>query len=169
MKTASKPQIHPFPPIYDARSRVLVLGTFPSVKSREAGFYYAHPQNRFWRVMACIFDETPPGTVEAKRDFLLAHGVAVWDVLASCDIVGSADASIKNAEANDIGSLLRETGIGRVLTNGSTAHSLYIKHVYPHTGVMPLALPSTSPANASYSLERLVRAWRVALQKEGGA
>lgn len=169
MKALSQAHTHPFPPVYDARSRVLVLGTFPSVKSRETGFYYGHPQNRFWRVAAGVFGEPPPDTIEAKRAFLLAHGVALWDVLASCEITGSADASIKHAEANDIGSFLRETGVARVLANGSAAYSLYMKHVYPKTGVMPLALPSTSPANASYSLERLIGAWRAALLAEDGA
>lgn len=159
---------HPFPPVYDARCRTLVLGTFPSVKSRETGFYYGHPHNRFWRVLAAVFGEDAPATVDEKRAFLLAHGIALWDVLKSCEIIGSADASIRSAVPNDIAGLLRETGITRVCANGGAAYSLYMKYVYPETGVPALALPSTSPANASYSLLRLVAAWRGALT-EGDA
>lgn len=166
MKAVSQTHTHPFPPVYDKRAKTLVLGTFPSVKSRENGFYYGHPRNRFWRVTAGVFNETPPETTADKRAFLLAHGIALWDVLERCDIAGSADATIQNAVPNDVGALIEETGITRVLANGSAAYALYMKHIFPQTGVTPVRLPSTSPANASWPLERLIGAWRSALLPE---
>lgn len=153
---------HPFPPVFDENSRVLILGSFPSVKSREVSFYYGNPQNRFWRVLAALFGGDVPSTVEEKRAFLLSHGVALWDVIASCDIVGSDDSSIKNALPNDIKSLVAKTRIERVFTNGGTANRLYRAHLEREVGIEAAALPSTSPANASYSLMRLVEAWRAA-------
>lgn len=153
---------HPFPPVFDANSRVLILGSFPSVKSREVSFYYGNPQNRFWRVLAALFGGDVPSTVEEKRAFLLSHGIALWDVIASCDIVGSDDSSIKNALPNDVKSLVAKTRISRVFTNGGTANRLYRAHLEREVGIEAAALPSTSPANASYSLMRLVEAWRAA-------
>lgn len=153
---------HPFPPVFDDNSRVLILGSFPSVKSREVSFYYGNPQNRFWRVLAALFGGDVPSTVEEKRAFLLSHGIALWDVIASCDIVGSDDSSIKNALPNDVKSLVAKTRIERVFTNGGTAHRLYRAHLEREVGIEAAALPSTSPANASYSLMRLVEAWRAA-------
>lgn len=153
---------HPFPPVFDANSRVLILGSFPSVKSREVSFYYGNPQNRFWRVLAALFGGDVPSTVEEKRAFLLSHGIALWDVIASCDIVGSDDSSIKNALPNDVKSLVAKARIERVFTNGGTAHRLYRTHLEREVGIEAAALPSTSPANASYSLMRLVEAWRAA-------
>lgn len=153
---------HPFPPVFDENSRVLILGSFPSVKSREVSFYYGNPQNRFWRVLAALFGGDVPSTVEEKRAFLLANRVALWDVIASCDIVGSDDSSIKNAVPNDVKSLVAKTRVERVFTNGGTAHRLYRAHLEREVGIEAAALPSTSPANASYSLMRLVEAWRAA-------
>lgn len=153
---------HPFPPVFDENSRVLILGSFPSVKSREVSFYYGNPQNRFWRVLAALFGGDVPSTVEEKRAFLLSHGIALWDVIASCDIVGSDDSSIKNALPNDVKSLVAKTRVERVFTNGGTAHRLYRAHLEREVGIEAAALPSTSPANASYSLMRLVEAWRAA-------
>lgn len=153
---------HPFPPVFDENSRVLILGSFPSVKSREVSFYYGNPQNRFWRVLAALLSGDVPSTVEEKRAFLLSHGIALWDVIASCDIVGSDDSSIKNALPNDVKSLVAKTRIERVFTNGGTAHRLYRAHLEREVGIEAAALPSTSPANASYSLMRLVEAWRAA-------
>lgn len=153
---------HPFPPVFDENSRALILGSFPSVKSREVSFYYGNPQNRFWRVLAALFGGDVPSTVEDKRAFLLSHGIALWDVIASCDIVGSDDSSIKNALPNDVKSLVAKTSIMRVFTNGGTAHRLYRAHLEREVGIEAAALPSTSPANASYSLIRLVEAWRAA-------
>ncbi len=166
MKAVSELFVHPFPPVFDAHSRTLVLGTFPSTKSRETGFYYGHPQNRFWRVLAGVYGESAPESIAQKRALLLAHGIALWDVLKSCEIAGSADASIRNAVPNDIAGLLRKTGISRVLANGRTAHALYMKYIYAQTGVAALLLPSTSPANAARSLWELTELWRDALLEE---
>jgi TDG/mug DNA glycosylase family protein len=145
--------------VWDEGSRALVLGTFPSVKSRENEFYYGHPQNRFWRVLAALFDARTPATIAEKRALLLANGVALWDVLASCDITGSADSSIRNAMPNDVAMILRNAPIESVYCNGHTAAALYHKWCEPITGVSAVTLPSTSPANASWTLEKLVKAW----------
>ncbi len=152
---------HGFEPVFDAHSRVLILGSFPSVKSREYGFYYGHPQNRFWRVTAAVFGEKVPETTDEKREMLLRNGCAVWDVISECDITGSSDASISGVIPADIGALLKETGIGRVFTNGGTATRIYRRYQLPLTGVEPVQLPSTSPANAAWSLDRLIAAWSV--------
>ena len=152
---------HPIPPVYDERSRVLILGSFPSVKSREVGFFYGHPQNRFWKVIAAVVGDDVPATVEKKKEFLLRHRIALWDVIASCEVEGSADSSIRGAEANDISPILGEAQIRAAFTNGATAHKLYMKHIYPATGVADVCLPSTSPANAAWSVERLTEAWSV--------
>ena len=150
---------HPIPPVFDAQSRVLVLGSFPSVASREAGFFYAHPRNRFWRVLGEVFGEPVPDDVAGRRAYLLAHGVALWDVIAECEVAGSADATIRGAVPNDLSPIFAAAKIGRVFTNGQTAHRLYARHLAPRFGE-DVCLPSTSPANASWSLERLVEAWK---------
>ena len=155
--------VHPFPPFVGEAPRVLVLGSFPSVKSRETGFYYGHPQNRFWRVLAAVTGEAPPASVNDKKRMLAEHGVALWDSIASCTITGSSDSSIRNAVPNDISSLLQATGIEEVFCNGRKAYELYQKYVFPTTGLSAVLLPSTSPANAAWSLERLIEAWRVIL------
>lgn len=149
---------HDIAPVYNETSRVLVLGSFPSVQSR-GNFFYHHPQNRFWRVLAAVFGEDAPGTVEEKRALLLRNGVALWDVIAACDITGSEDASIKNAEPNDLCVILRAAPIQQIFTNGQTAHKLYQKHFSESIALPEAVLPSTSPANASWSLERLIGAW----------
>lgn len=154
---------HPFPPVVDENCRILVLGSFPSVKSREDGFFYGHPQNRFWRMLAAIFDEDVPADIPAKKAFLLRHHIALWDVIASCEIKGSSDASVKNAVPVDIARVTQIAKINRVICNGSLAHKLYQRHLEPLTGIQAISLPSTSPANAAWSLERLVSAWRDAL------
>ena len=143
--------LHPFPPLYDENSRVLILGSFPSVKSREQKFFYGHPQNRFWRVLAAVFASETPQTMAEKRRFLLSHGIALWDVIASCEITGSADSSIKNAVANDLSPILAAADIRQIFVNGKTAEKYYRKAI---------CLPSTSPANAAWSMERLIAAWR---------
>ena len=155
---------HPIKPVYDKNSRVLILGSFPSVKSREANFFYGHPQNRFWKVLATIFEAEVPVTVEEKRDFLLARGVAVWDVIKSCDIVGSSDSSIKNVVANDLREILDAADIRKIFVNGKTAEQYYKKYIEKDIGRGAICLPSTSPANAAWNVEKLVAEWkRVAL------
>lgn len=152
---------HTFEPVWDAHSRILILGTFPSVKSREHRFYYGHPQNRFWKVIAGITDNPVPETVADKKTLLLQNGIAIWDVIASCRIIGSSDSSIRDVEANDIGFLLRESNITRIFGNGAKACELYDRYVKKDTGVEITKLPSTSPANAAFSLERLLEQWSV--------
>lgn len=150
---------HTFMPVYDHQSKVLILGTFPSVKSREVNFYYGHPQNRFWKVLAVILKVSVPETVEEKRQMLLTHGIAIWDVIASCEITGSSDASIRDVEVNDISPILKTASIGAVFANGAKAEELYIKYTQPLTNIPIQRLPSTSPANAASSLERLIEVW----------
>lgn len=152
---------HPIPPVFDQHSRVLILGSFPSVRSREEGFFYGHPQNRFWRTLANVFEDTTPVTVAQKRAFLLRHGIALWDVIASCEIVGSSDASIRNAAPNEIETILASAPIAHIYTNGGTAHRLYRRYLEPRTGREATCLPSTSPANAAWTQDRLNAAWRV--------
>ena len=157
---------HAFGPVFDARSRVLVLGSFPSVISRAHAFYYGNAQNRFWRVLAALTgDAVPPvDDVPGRRALLLRHGVALWDVVASCDIRGSSDASIKNVVPVDVGLILDAAPVEAVLCNGGTAARLYHRWLEPQTGrPADAVLPSTSPANASWSLERLVARWGAVL------
>ena len=153
--------VHTLAPVYDAASRVLILGSLPSAASRAQGFYYGHRQNRFWRVLAAVYGEDIPGNIGTKKHFLLSHGIALWDVIRECDIVGSSDVSIKNAAANDISAILRAAEIRLICTNGATAHALYDRYILPAVGREALRLPSTSPANAAWSLERLTAAWAV--------
>lgn len=162
---------HEISPVYDEHSRILILGSFSSVKSREVRFFYGHPQNRFWRVLAALFGggekgfaagAIVPGTLEEKRAFLLAHKIAVWDVIASCEIRGSSDQSIRNAVPNDLSPILEAADICQIFCNGGTAYRLYQKYVKEKTGRAAVKLPSTSPANAACSLERLVELWRAA-------
>lgn len=152
--------VHDLTPVYDARSRILILGSLPSVKSR-GQFFYHHPQNRFWKVLAGITDHDPLISIEEKRQFLLDNGIAVWDVIASCDIIGSSDSSIKNVIPNDIRRILDAADIQHIYVNGQTAFKMYKKYLLPETGIMPVCLPSTSPANASWNLEKLLTAWSV--------
>ena len=151
---------HTFMPVYDENSKVLILGSFPSVKSREQGFYYGHPQNRFWRVLATICGCDVPETIEAKKKLLLANQIAIWDVIDQCDIIGSSDSSIKNVVPADIAGLLSETKISRVFVNGKTAGKLYKKFCEERTKLPAQVLPSTSPANAAISLEKLIEVWK---------
>lgn len=153
--------VHPFGPICDEHSRILILGSFPSVKSRAVNFYYGHPQNRFWRVLADVLACRVPQTIEEKTNMLLAHHIALWDVLHSCEIVGSSDASIKNAAPNDIGALLDTHKISAVFSNGATSYRLYRNYIYPQNQTPHFLLPSTSPANAAYSVDALCSKWSV--------
>jgi len=152
---------HPFGPLYDENSRVLILGSFPSVKSREQNFFYGHPQNRFWKVVAAVFGQPVPQTVEEKKLLILDNGLALWDSIASCEITGSSDASIRNARANDIGIILNSCSIERIYCNGRKSHELYQRYIEPETGREAVCLPSTSPANAKWTLEKLTGAWSV--------
>lgn len=154
---------HPFGPVWDSACRVLVLGSFPSVKSRENAFYYGHPQNRFWRMLGAVYHDAPPETVADKRAYLLRHHIALWDVIASCDIIGSSDSSIRGAVPNDLPGLLTRCPVERILLNGQTAGRIYLKY-WDQLPLPHLILPSTSPANAAWSLERLAGAWEDALK-----
>lgn len=151
---------HEFEPVYDAQSRILILGTLPSVKSREQNFYYGHPQNRFWKVLSglCNADRVPE-TIPEKKEFLLKNRIAVWDVIAECDIIGSSDSSIKNVTAADLTKILEAAPIQTIYANGGKAYDLYMKYSYEKTGREIVKLPSTSPANAAFGLERLIECW----------
>lgn len=155
---------HPFPPLYDENSKILILGSFPSVKSREQMFFYGHPQNRFWKVVSSVFGCDTPATIEEKRRFLLKHGIALWDVIASCEINGSSDSSIKNVVANDISCILNSADIRKIFVNGKTAEKYYNKYTKKVIGKDAVCLPSTSPANAAWSEKRLVEEWKVVLE-----
>ena len=159
MAEDSKKVKHPFPPLYDENSQILILGSFPSVKSREVKFFYGHPQNRFWKVVANVFDEKIPETIEDKKSLILKNHLALWDAISECEITGSSDASIKNAKANDISKILKDSSIKKIIVNGKTAERLYIKYIEPITGIKAVVMPSTSPANAAWSLDRLIEAW----------
>ncbi len=152
---------HPIPPVYDRDSKILILGSFPSVKSREAMFFYGHPRNRYWKVLAAVFGETVPETVPDKKAFLLRNHIAAWDVIASCDIIGSSDSSIKNVTANDLTTILETADIKEIFVNGKTAEKMYKKYTEPVIKIPCICLPSTSPANAAWNLERLIDAWSV--------
>ena len=153
--------IHKIPPVYNKNSQILILGSFPSVKSREGRVFYHHKQNRFWKVLSTIVNDVLPETIDEKKDFLLKNHIAVWDVIASCDIEGSSDSSIKNAVPNDFSDILKAAPIRKIYTNGGTAYKLYHKYCEKVTGIKAMKLPSTSPANASYSLDRLISEWKV--------
>ena len=153
---------HEFGAFYRPDSELLILGSFPSVKSREEAFYYAHPQNRFWRVLAACFGETVPLTLLEKQDLLIRNRVALWDVIESCDIEGSSDASIRNAVPTDICALISNAPIRRVVLNGKTAERLFMRH-HKDFPLPTVTMPSTSPANAAWSLERLTGEWKRAV------
>lgn len=154
---------HPFEPIYDKNSKILILGSFPSVKSREQKFFYGHPRNRFWQVMAGVLEKEVPCTIPEKKAFLLDHHVAVWDVIASCEIKGSSDSSIKNAQPTDLAKIIAESKVERIFVNGQTAGRMYAKYQEKALGMKACVLPSTSPANAAFSTEKLIQIWREAV------
>lgn len=153
--------VHPIPPVFDAHSEVLILGSFPSVKSRESGFFYGHPQNRFWKVTAAVFSEETPVTVEEKKAFLLRNHIAVWDVIGSCEIEGSSDATIRDVTVNDLDIILKKAVIKAIYVNGKKAYEMYQRYTQPMIGREAICLPSTSPANAAWNIDRLIEAWRV--------
>jgi len=152
-------EFHNIDPVFDKNSKILILGSFPSVKSREQKFFYGHPQNRFWRVISSITGENIPTTIEEKKSLLIKNNIAVWDVIKSCDIVGSSDSSIENVCINDFTVIFSRANIKRIYANGDKAYSLFKK--YYSKDVEIIKLPSTSPANAQYSLERLCDEWKV--------
>ena len=154
---------HPFPPLYDEKARVLILGSFPSVRSREQLFFYGHPQNRFWKVLSAVLGCETPGSIPEKRVMLLSHGIALWDSVARCEIEGSSDASITGVVPNDLTPIFEAADIRRVFCNGRKSHEIYRRCQEPLCGRSAVCLPSTSPANAAWSLERLIAAWREAL------
>lgn len=165
MESNKKPEnllrvIHPFPPIYDKDSKILILGSFPSVKSRENQFYYGHPQNRFWKVIAAVTKSVLPVTVEEKKQMLQKHHIAVWDVIQSCLIVGSSDSSIRDVVVNDFSELFQTADIKAIYANGGKAYELYMKYAYLQTKREIEKLPSTSPANARYQMEQLCEEWK---------
>lgn len=155
--------IHPIPPLYSKNSQTLILGSFPSVKSREAMFFYEHPQNRFWRLLALIFGEEPPKTTEQKKHLVLSHNLALWDSIHSCTITGSSDSSIKDVVPNDLSVILDNSRVDRIFANGAASYKMYQKYIFPTTGTEAVKLPSTSPANAAYSLDRLYQEWKIIL------
>ena len=150
---------HEFPPLFDEHSQVLILGSFPSVKSRDQKFYYGHPQNRFWKIMAALTGENVPETVPEKRQLALTHGIALWDVIDSCRIAGSSDSSIRDAVPTDLSVILDNCDIKAIAANGALAGRLYRKYQQPYTQMEAVILPSTSPANAAWPLERLLKEW----------
>ncbi len=156
-------QVHPIEPVYDTDSEILILGSFPSVKSRETGFFYGHPQNRFWKVTAAVFGAELPVTIEEKKKFLLRHKIAVWDVIHSCEITGSSDSSIKNVVVNDLSVILKQAPIRQIYVNGKKAFALYNRYMKAQTGQDAICLPSTSPANAAWTQKRLTEAWSAIL------
>lgn len=155
--------IHPIPPLYSENSQTLILGSFPSVKSREAMFFYGHPQNRFWRLLALIFGEELPKTTEQKKRLVLSHNLALWDSIHSCTITGSSDSSIKDVVPNDLSVILDNSRVDRIFANGAASYKMYQKYIFPTTGTEAVKLPSTSPANAAYSLDRLYQEWKIIL------
>ena len=150
---------HTFAPVWDENSKILILGSFPSVASREQGFYYGHPRNRFWRVLAQVLGAAQPQSIEEKRSLLLSNGIALWDAAASCSITGSADSAMRDVVPNDFGPIFAAAPIRAVYTNGGKAHELYCKYCEAKTGLSAVKLPSTSPANAAWSLEKLCGEW----------
>ncbi len=159
--------VHPIPPVFDKHSEVLILGSFPSVKSRESGFFYGHPQNRFWKVTSGVFGEETPVTIEEKKAFLLRNHIAVWDVIGSCEIEGSSDASIRDVTVNDLDTILKKADIKAIYVNGKKAYQMYQRYTQPVIGREAVCLPSTSPANAAWNIDRLIEEWRVIKEHEG--
>ena len=151
--------VHPFEPVFDENSEILILGSFPSVKSREQHFFYGHPRNRFWKVLAAVFDSDTPQTIYEKKAFLLKNHIALWDVIASCDVEGSADCSIKNVVPNDLSVILQTAKIKQIFVNGKTAEKYYNKYQRSAIGKTAVCLPSTSPANAAYGIDNLITEW----------
>ena len=165
MASSEQRIFHPFGPLFGPDSRILILGSFPSVKSREQNFFFFLSQNRFWKVVAALFGQDPPRTIPEKKDLILSHSLALWDSIASCVITGSSDASIREVRANDLRIILDNAPIERIYCNGRKSHEMYEKYILPILGREAACLPSTSPANAQWSLEKLIAAWSVIKEK----
>lgn len=160
---------HEFGPVYDQNSRVLILGSFPSVKSREQQFYYGHPQNRFWKMITAVYGEKIPENIQEKKDLLLRNRIALWDVIESCDIIGSSDSSIRNVKLNPIERIVRETEIELICCNGEKSYRLFLRYHQELASAVPVfRMPSTSPANAACTLERLIAEWGELLRNQTG-
>ncbi len=157
---------HTNKPVWDCNCESIILGTFPSVLSRKNKFFYGNPQNRFWRVMAHVLGFATPQTVEEKKNMLLSCKIALWDVIDECDIIGSSDSSIKNVIPNNVSEIINKSAINKIFVNGATAERLYNKYLFKTINIKPILLPSTSPANASYSFERLCDKWAVINEKQ---
>lgn len=157
--------VHTFGPLYNEDSGILILGSIPSPASREVGFYYGHPRNRFWQMLADLYGMPLPESIEEKKALVLSHGLALWDVIEECDIIGASDSSVKNAVPTDIPSILGKTQIQTILCNGSLSKKIYDQYQLPRTGIPTQKMPSTSPANAAWSLERLKETWGKALMR----
>ena len=151
---------HPFVPLYDKNSRILILGSLPSAASRKQNFYYGHPFNRFWKVLAALYEEETPVTITDKKTFLKKHHIALYDVIGECDIRGSSDTSVRNVIPTDLEDIIRNSNISRVFCNGKLSGRLYKKYHEAKTGIEAMVLPSTSPANASYTMDRLLEEWK---------
>lgn len=153
--------IHPFEALYNENSKVLILGSFPSVKSREVSFFYGHPRNRFWKVIPALFGEEEPVTIEKKKELILRRNLALWDSIHSCEITGSSDSSVKNVVPNDISKIIGNSKVSKVFCNGALSHKMYMKYIFPDTKIEAVKLPCTSPANAAYSLDKLIEEWKI--------
>ncbi len=156
--------IHPIDPVFDQHSRILILGSFPSIKSREVQFFYGHPQNRFWKVLAAVLQAPVPETAAQKQELLLKNGIALWDVIASCEIDGSADSSIRNVQPADLSRILNTAPIEQIFLNGRTAETYYNRYFRAAVPLKARCLPSTSPANAAWTLPKLIDAWHIITQ-----
>lgn len=161
--------LHPIPPTFDSQSRILILGSFPSVKTREMGYFYGHPQNRFWKVAAAVFEEEVPVTVEERHAFLLRCRIALYDSIQQCTIVGSSDSSIRDVIPSDLRPILQSAPIRQIYCNGRKSYEMYHRYIEPQVLRPAVVLPSTSPANAAWSLERLIDAWRVIKEAAAGS
>ena len=153
-------EIHPIPPLYSKNSEILILGSFPSVKSRENEFFYSHPQNRFWKVLSAVFNSPLPQNTDEKKELVLKNKLALFDVIKQCDIKGSGDSTIKNVIPNDLTPIIESSNIKHIFLNGKTAEKYYKKYSAPNINIEFTTLPSTSPANAAYSLDRLIEEWK---------
>ena len=156
---------HPFKPIYNSESQILILGSFPSVKSREVCFYYGHPQNRFWKILSNIFNVNIPLSTNEKIKFLISHKIAIWDTIKSCNINSSSDSSIKNAIPNDIEMIIKNSNIKAIFCNGNTSYKIFIKYFKDKINLPIICLPSSSPANAKFSLQNLTDIWKEKIEK----